>query len=456
MIGGVKPADVLRTLLLLLAPACGPGATEVAEEPTRPPNVVLIVVDDPGHADFGPDPEPGFEIPSMASIAAEGARFEQAYACAAVCGPARAGLLTGRYPQRFGFEYNPPRLGDLPSQGLPPGEVTLAEALRERGYRTIAVGKWHLGQEDHDDPLGCGFDEFWGFLGGSRRYFTLREHRWNRTNRILDGREPVPEDFEYLTEEFGDRAAEAIERHRDRPFFLYLAFNALHTPMHAPDERLEAVEGIEGGDRRTLAAMTASLDDAVGEVLAALDRNGLREDTLVVLTGDHGGSEENAADNSPLRGHKGEFHEGGIRVPLFVRWPGVVAPGSRPAPPVSHLDLFPTVLAAAGGDSAELDHPLDGVDLRPLLRGEEQEPPHEALYWRWEGEGDRALRKGPYKLVRHGDGPYELYHLERDPTESVDLAPGDAERVGELEEVWREWDEELAEPAWVRFRPDDE
>ncbi len=444
----------LALTLALLSPGAPPQEPADPVAPPAPPNIVLIVVDDPGLSDFGLDPPKGFEIPNMASIAAEGVRFTRAYTCASICGPARAGILTGRYPQRFGFEYNVPRWAEVP-RGLRSSETTLGEALQDCGYRTSAVGKWHLGMGEQYDPLGSGFDEFWGFLFGSRRYFKLEEHRWNSVNRILDGRDPVHERNWYLTDEFGREATEFIDRNAENPFFLYLAFSALHLPPQAPDKALDQVPDFEDETRRKLAAMTWSLDQAVGRVLGALEERGIEDRTLVILLGDNGGSGENSADNGVLQGHKGEFFEGGLRVPLFARWPGTIEPGQVHTGVVSVLDVFPTILAAAGGTPESLRFPLDGVDLLPILADEEKNlSAHEMLCWRRGAEW--AVRLGDWKLVHPEEQRAMLFDLGEDPGEQRDIAAAHPDRVGELSRAWSEWGSEMKRPLWGRFRKEEE
>ena len=407
----------------------------------RPPNVVVIVSDDAGYADFSFQGSSQVPTPHLDALAARGVRLTSGYVTAAVCSPSRAGLLTGRYQQRFGHETNiPPRYSE--TNGLPVEEVLLSDLLGEEGYRTIALGKWHLGYAPQFHPLSRGFDDYWGFLQGARSY---RPIGGTRLNRLLRDHEPVPETFEYMTDALADEAAAYIEAHRERPFFLYLAFNAVHTPMHADPAVLEEVADIQPPRRQKLVAMTISLDRAVGRVLDTLREQDLERDTLVVFVNDNGGATNNASVNTPLRGTKGTPFEGGLRVPFLMSWPGRLPEGVDYDLPVSTLDVLPTALSAAGR-AAPAPRPLDGVDLLPFLTGAAEGRPHERLLWRL--KGDRAIRDGDWKLVLRGDGEPMLFDLASDLSETRDLAGEQPERVAALLAELASWEAELAEPRW--------
>ncbi|MFO1076281.1 MAG: sulfatase-like hydrolase/transferase [Planctomycetota bacterium] len=420
-----------------------------AQDPTPPrqPNVVVILSDDAGYGDFSMHGATDLATPRIDSIAQGGVRCTNGYVSGPVCSPTRAGLMTGRYQQRFGHELNiPPAWSE--TNGLPLEERTLAELMRAAGYRTHALGKWHLGYADHFQPIARGFDHYWGFLQGARSYFPLA--KTTRLNRILADRAPQPEDFDYLTDELGRQAAKAIADRGDKPLFLYLAFNAVHAPMHATDKDLEGAEGPER--RRRLIAMTRALDRAVGMVLDALDQAGIADDTLLFFLNDNGGAVNNASRNGPLRGHKGQTFEGGIRVPFLARWPGHLPKGTVCDEPVIQLDIAATALAAAGA-SPPTEHPLDGTDLLPHLRGDAKAPPHEALFWRF---GDSwAIRMGAWKLVHQGDGAPMLFDLAHDIGEAADLAAKEPERVKALQARFDAWARELAPPRWSMKGDDD-
>lgn len=404
------------------------------------PNVVVLLTDDAGYADFGFTGCRDWVTPSIDRLAAEGVVCEAGYVTASVCSPSRAGLLTGVYQQRFGHEFN---LAAGPDNGLPTRVSTIADAMRVAGYVTGAVGKWHLGHAVQFHPLERGFDEFYGYLAGSRGYFPLGASSGVQ-RRAMRGRETEndPEDG-YVTDTIGREAAGFIERHTDEPFFLYVAFTAVHTPMHAREEDLAAFEGVEPDSRRELAAMTASLDRAVGAIMAAVEATGKGDNTLVFFLNDNGGATNNASDNGVWRGMKGSKFEGGVRVPFVVRWPAGLGPG-RCAAPVSSLDILPTAVSAAGGAPGS---GLDGIDLLPVLRGEVEPDMSRRMFWR-RGVA-AAVREWPWKLVRVESLGVQLFALDRDPRERRDIAAEHPEIVGRLSAALEVWEAGLAEPLWT-------
>jgi arylsulfatase A-like enzyme len=442
---------------LLVASSVMALATSADGAPAaKRPNIVILLADDLGYADVGFHGCKDISTPRIDSIARDGVRCTDGHVSGPYCSPTRAGLLTGRYQQRFGHEFNP---GDGPGIGLPLSETTMADRLRSAGYATGLVGKWHLGTDAEHHPQRRGFDEFFGFLGGAHPYFP------GKGAPIYRGTAEVKE-TEYLTDAFAREAVAFIDRHKQGPFFLYLAFNAVHTPMDATDARLKRFESIADSKRRTYAAMLSAMDEAVGRVLDKLRAEGLDEDTLVIFFSDNGGptmvgTTINASRNDPLRGSKRTTLEGGIRVPFAWRWTGKLPAGTVYDPPIIQLDILPTALAAAGVE-AETVWRLDGVNLLPYLTGRETRPPHETLYWRMGAQ--MAIRRGDWKLVsydpaadggagasRKGGGgatPRKLYNLARDIGEADDLSAQQPEKVRELEAAWRAWDAQLAKPLW--------
>ena len=395
-----------------LAVICAP-ALLLAASAARP-NILLIVGDDMGYADVGFHGCKDIPTPNLDALAASGVRFTNGYVTGPYCSPTRSALLTGRYQTRYGHEFNPTG----PVAGMPVAETTLADRLKAAGYATGLVGKWHLGNQPAMHPQRRGFDEFFGFLGGAHSYFDA--------GGMLRGTEPIKE-LDYTTDAFGREAVAFIERHKTAPWFLYLAFNAVHTPMHATDDRLAKFAHIADQQRRTYAAMMSALDDNIGQVRAKLAATGQERDTLVFFISDNGGPTMkgvtvNASCNDPLRGSKRTTLEGGIRVPFVVSWPGHVKPGVFDQPAIQ-LDLHATALAAAG-IAEKSEWKLEGVNLLPFLNGEKTGAPHDAIFWRF-GE-QMAVRRGDWKLVRYdtnaetnlgGRQPVsaaKLYHLATD------------------------------------------
>lgn len=417
---------------------------------SRRPNILLIVGDDMGYADVGFHGCQDIPTRHLDGLAEAGARFTDGYVSGPYCSPTRAGLLTGRYQQRFGHEFN----SGGPGGGLPLTESTLADRLKAVGYSTGLVGKWHLGASPQMHPQERGFDEFFGFLGGAHSYF--------QADGILRGREPM-QALEYATDDFGREAVSFIDRHQAHPWFLYLAFNAVHTPMDATDERLAKFPHIsDEAKRRTYNAMMLAMDEAIGIVLKKLADAGLEQDTLVAFISDNGGPTMpgvtiNGSRNDPLRGSKRTTLEGGVRVPFIITWPGRVKPQVF-RQPVIQLDLHATALAAAGV-VVPAEWKLDGVNLLPYLQesAAPAHPPHDALYWRF---GDQmAIRVGDWKLVRY-DGnadsrtgrnepatPTKLYNLRDDIAETNDLATTMPDKLKELQTQWDQWNASLVPPA---------
>jgi arylsulfatase A-like enzyme len=428
------------------------GITEAGAEgregppaPARQTNILIIVADDLGYAELGVQGCLDVPTPNIDSLARNGVRFTNGYVSCPVCSPTRAGLLTGRYQQRFGHEFNPgPAAQADPQFGLPLTEVTLAERLKPSGYATGMVGKWHLGFQPEMQPPKRGFDEFFGFLGGAHAYLPGAA---GAAGPILRGAESVTE-TEYLTEAFAREAVAFIDRHQKDPFFLYLTFNAVHAPMQATEKYRARFDAIQDEKRRTFAAMLSALDDAVGSVLGKLRAANLEGNTLIFFVSDNGGPTPNTTSrNDPLRGTKGQVFEGGIRVPFLIQWKGRVPAGRVYDQPVIALDLHPTAVAAAGGP-IPADAKLDGVNLLPYLTGDHKNPPHDRLFWRFGPQS--AVRLGDWKLVQQGNGAAQLYNLAEDIGEKNDLAAREPDQLQALQAAYDAWNAQLAEPRWQR------
>ncbi len=447
--------------LLLILCGCQGGPTIAEQRLLNRPSVVILLADDAGYADFGFTGLEPVQTPRIDQIAEQGVICQQGYVCASVCSPSRAGLLTGRYPQRFGHEMNLPAGS---GQGLPLEETTLPQRLQELGYRTGLIGKWHLGEDPPYRPTRRGFDRFHGFLGGSRSYHDRPS--LPRRTVWLDGETPAPLPAPYVTDAIEVEASRFIrehrasEDHRDQPFFLLVSFNAVHTPMHALADDLQRVpEGIPDKRRKYLAMMLA-LDRAVGGILDTLEDEQLTDNTVVMFLNDNGGATSNASDNGPLRGMKGSKFEGGIRVPWSVRWPSRIPAGSRLPHPISTLDIAPTLLAMAGSaitgsaipgsaipGSDGTETTLDGLDITSLLTGQRTSPPQRELYWRRAVAA--AVRSGPWKLLRVESLSPQLFHLDSDPGEAVDRAADHPQVVTFLSSKLRQWEEGVTDPAWM-------
>jgi arylsulfatase A-like enzyme len=437
------------------------GGPLLAADAARKPNVLVIVADDLGYADLGFQGCKDVPTPNLDALARGGIRCSSGYVSGPYCSPTRAGLLTGRYQQRYGHEFNPgaPNPQNL-AQGLSLKETTLADRLKAAGYRTGLVGKWHLGHAAEFRPQKRGFEEFFGFLGGAHSYLKAGAG----DNAIFRGNEPANEK-EYLTDAFGREAVAFIDRHAKEPFYLQLTFNAVHGPLEAADKYLKRFPDIKDEKRQKYAGMLSAMDDAVGAVVGKLRSAGVEDNTLVVFLSDNGGPEQvNASDNGPLHGGKATTWEGGVRVPFVLHWKAGLPAGKVYDQPLIQLDVLPTVLAAAGVSAGE-GAALDGVNLLPYLRGEKAAAPHEALYWRFGGQ--MAVRAGDWKLVKAAEGGgraggggaalrrekatvegAKLFNLRDDIGEATDLAAKQPEKVKELAALWQAWDATLVPPAW--------
>jgi arylsulfatase A-like enzyme len=409
------------------------------------PNILFIMADDLGYADLSCTGSHHIHTPAIDSIAAQGITLRQGYANSAICSPTRTALLTGCYQYRFPIGVEEPLGPAAPAGiGVPLDRPTIASVLRAQGYRTKLVGKWHLGEPPKHSPLHHGYDEFFGIIEGAADYFRHHMVMGNKDVGIglAQGDTPIARNG-YLTDLFGDEAVKTIEAPSDRPFFLSLHFNAPHWPWEGREDvamapTLGASFHYNGGSLAKYREMVEAMDQNVAKLLAALDRSGKADDTIVIFTSDNGG--ERFSETWPFTGVKGELLEGGIRVPLLVRWPGHIAPGSNSDQVMISMDFLPTLLAMAGGDVGQAGT-FDGIDLSAQLIGKTA-PVERALYWRFKANGQAALRQGDWKYLKLGDKDH-LFDLSKDERERADRAPDDPARLQAMRLQWDAWNAQM-------------
>ena len=408
-----------------------------AENSLNKPNILVILLDDAGYNDFGFNGSKDLLTPNIDRLAADGTVFTDAHVSASVSGPSRAGILSGRYNQRCGYECN---LGDTLGLGL--NEETIADVFLRNGYNTSCFGKWHQGDAPEYHPNRRGFEHFYGFIAGSRSYFysTKRDDKpgdvynlqYNGKQLSFNG---------YMTDVLADAAVDYLDKQKGsgKPFMMYLAFNAVHTPMEATKEDMAR---FEGHSRQKLAAMTWAVDRGIGKVVDKLKKEGMYENTLIFFLSDNGGAHNNQSSNYPLKGFKGNKYEGGIRVPFFITMGGKYK-GTFDGLS-SSLDIFSTSIAAAGIDKESLKNPIDGVDLIPYISGEMSGNPHDILFWR--KEKSSAVRMGDYKLISVEGLGQRLYNLNDNLGEDNDLRKINPELCKEMTDKYKEWEKGIITP----------
>ena len=442
-----------RALLSSLA------AASLAPAADRKPNILVLLGDDMGYHDVSFHGSTEMRTPHIDSIAKNGVRCSSGYVSGPYCSPTRAGLMTARYQTRFGHEFNPGPAAT--SAGLALTETTLAQRLKDLGYSTYAVGKWHLGQAPEFRPMQRGFDEFYGTVANTSFYHPPQFV----DSRVGPEAKRVEDPNFYTTRAYAQRVTEIIDANKDRPFFIYMAWNAVHAPSQAPQETIDKFKNAPTEERQLQAAITSELDDGIGKILAKLRALNLEQNTLVFFLSDNGGPQPGQrTDNTPLKGYKASTWEGGIRVPFLVQWKGRLPAGKVYHHPVIQLDIQPTALAAAGG-TVRKEWKLDGVNLLPYLDGKSTGRPHETLFWRFGPQW--AIRKGDWKLMQAPEekmlpstalpnmpvGPVHLYNLADDLSESHDLSAQHPEKVIELKAEWETWNKQQAPPAWLPGAP---
>lgn len=421
---------VLSIVLSVILMAC---SNEVEK-----PNVLVIMADDAGYADFGFMGSPDLKTPNIDRIANEGVKFTDAHVTGSVCSPSRAGFMTGRYQQRFGHEMNSPGKG----LGMDPNELTIADVMRTAGYTTALFGKWHLGGESQFHPNNRGFDVFQGFLGGHRPYFPSKKADKPHAHTAIQNNGEYTTFEGYYTDVLGQQCIDFIDDNKENPFLAILSFNAVHTPMQATEEDLAL---FSDHSRQKLAAMTWAMDRAVGEVIKKLEEEKLLDNTIVFFLSDNGGSPHNSSTVTPLKGFKGLEFEGGQRVAYAMMWKNQLQGGVVNDQLVSSLDIMATAVAAAGIENTP-GKPLDGVDLMPYLKGNKEGVPHEELYWRmgnWE-----AMRMGSYKYLNAQKVDDILYDLKSDISETTDIRDQETEIHQLMKEKYEKWEEGTIDKLW--------
>lgn len=426
------------------------------------PNVIVILTDDMGFADVGFNGCKDIPTPNIDRIANEGVKFTNAYVTYPVCGPSRAGIITGRYQDRFGFGRNPLFAVKDVEMGLPLEEETLAEMLKKAGYNSTAIGKWHLGAHPALRPLNRGFDAFFGFLSGGHQYFpdalTLQDEYDVKAQfdayktKLLRNNTRINEK-EYLTDAFSREAVNAIERNKDNAFFIYLAYNAPHTPLQATEKYLKRFESIKDEKRRTYAAMVSAVDDGVGLILNKLEELDIAENTIIFFLSDNGGPEAtNGSDNGILRGGKSELFDGGIHVPFAMRWPAKIKKSLTYEAPIISLDIAGTVLSQFN-PQIQIKNPLDGVNLIPFLLKEQQGAPHEHLYWRKFDQNQYACLASNGEKLAFIKNEEMFFNLSKDPSESRNIKEQNSKSEA-LKSIFEMWRAAMKDPVFMGLESD--
>lgn len=460
----------------------------------KKPNIIILLADDLGKYDISLYGGKSTPTPQIDSLAASGVTFTDGYVSSSICSPSRAGLLTGRYQERFGHEFQPgdrypknnleyyafkylintdswrlnpkieyPSDASIATQGLPQSEITFADLAKRKGYNTAIIGKWHLGHNKGFFPLDRGFDYHYGFYQAFSLFTPeddnpdiINHHHKDFTDKVIWGNGRVGigqirrdttiiKDKAYLTETFADEAEAFIDKNKTKPFLLYVPFNAPHTPFQVRKKYYDRFPNVKDENKRVYFAMISALDDAIGRIIAKVKKEGLEENTLIVFASDNGGADYTfATTNAPLKGGKFSHFEGGINVPFALSWKGKIKPHTVYKTPVSSLDIFSTIAAAIHSDLPK-DRVYDGVDLISTVNNNKEA--HKNLYWR---SGDaKAIRSGDWKLIISGKTHQQwLYNLTSDKSEKTDLAQKNPAKVKELQTALQNWEKGLIKPLW--------
>jgi arylsulfatase A-like enzyme len=458
-----KLTFILSILFFIILTAFIPKKASKSVE--QKPNVIVIVADDLGYNDVGFNGCKDIPTPNIDRIAKAGVVFSSGHVSYGVCSPSRAGLLTGRYQYRFGYERNPLYVPSDSTMGLSLNEETMADVLGRSGYNSMLVGKWHLGAHKSLHPLKRGFNEFFGFLGGGHHYFP---EKWDLQNpedangegesyrTKLNRNYAVVEETEYITDALSREAVSFVERNKQKPFFLYLAYNAPHNPLQATEKYLNRFENIKNPKRKTYAAMVSALDDGVGKLLDKLKETGQVDNTIIVFLSDNGGPlSDNGSNNTPLRGQKGGVFEGGIRVPFVMQWNNQIPANSTYEKPIISLDIFSTVLANIKGASKPKNK-LDGVNLLPFLTTKNSNSPHDFLFWRMFDRGNYAvINKDEKKIVVLKDS-LNLYDLKKELNEKTNILEKEKALTDQMNKAKANWEKEMIKPIFLGLSQADE
>lgn len=447
--------SILKTIFIILV-GCGHSQEKISKKDH--PNVIVIMTDDLGYVDVGFNGSIDIPTPNIDRIAKQGVKFINGYTPYPVCSPSRAGFITGRYQQRFGYERNVQYRPNDPNMGLPKTEKTIPEVIDQVGYTSGVIGKWHLGAHISNHPLNRGFDFFYGHLGGGHRYFpeeltiedsySISDEPLSYRTWIMRNHQPEKTN-QYLTDEFSDEAVEFIEKNHKGPFFLYLAYNAPHGPLQATSKYLNRFDHIKDKKRKTYAAMVSAVDDGVGRILDRLRSLDIENNTIIFFLSDNGGPErKNGSNNGPLREGKSSIYEGGNRIPFAMQWTGEITSMVYEFP-VSSLDILPTIAALTDTPLAA-NSPLDGVNIIPYLKGEKQGRPHQTLFVRKFDDDLYSVRDGDMKLVTKSKNSIkELYDLNKDLGEENNLAGTFPDEVNRLDSLRQAWDTQLINPVFL-------
>ena len=404
------------------------------------PNIIIILADDAGYSDFGFMGSDEIKTPNIDQLALDGVTFNNAYVSASVCSPSRAGLLTGMYQQRFGHECN---LDSDVNNSFDPNQITIAEALKTEGYNTGLIGKWHLGDKSQNHPLKNGFDYFWGFISGARNYFyDPNEKSRNSIRNVVENYSET--NFEgYLTDVLGNKAVNFIDKNHqsNTPFFLFLSFNAPHTPMHAKDDVLEK---FKDNPRQVYASMMWSMDEAIGNVIEVLKENDQYDNTIIYFLSDNGAAMSNDASAFPFKGWKGNQYEGGIKTPMIMTWKNKIKSNTQFDGFISALDIFKTSLEASSVNKEYMIN-ADGKNIMNYLN--DNNIKNENLFWRKDKMA--TVRSGDYKLIRLNDTSTVLYNIKKHYFEDFDLKINKPEVHDSLLKVLSSWENTLIDPNWI-------